>query len=177
VSCPSLAAAQSPRRSGAECGSSHVTETTFSTMKDLLDLRYISAPMVNQSDLPFRLLVHQYGASLTYTQMLNPTLLLDNKDYLDFHLRDLRMSKALGLPVVVQLCGNDTETIVKGARSVAGWCDGIGTALTVVHPSVRPMSVQDCSRSEPWVPAGARPSRPLWCLPSRRQRLASGAGH
>jgi tRNA-dihydrouridine synthase 1 len=101
-------------------------------MNDLPDLRYISAPMVNQSDLPFRLLVHQHGASLTYTQMLNPASLLGDKDYHDFHVRDLQISKALRLPVVVQVCGNDIETIVKGAKTVAGWCDGIGNVTWAV---------------------------------------------
>ena len=36
---------------------------------NLPDISYIAAPMVNQSDLPFRILVRRYGASLVYTQM------------------------------------------------------------------------------------------------------------
>lgn len=31
-------------------------------------LALIAAPMVNQSDLPFRILVRKYGASLAFTQ-------------------------------------------------------------------------------------------------------------
>lgn len=94
------------------------------------DLRYISAPMINQSDLPFRLLVHEYGATLTYTQMLHPSLLLNDKDYREFHTRDLQMSKSLGLPVVAQVCGNDAEIVVQGARTVAGWCDALGACMS-----------------------------------------------
>lgn len=32
------------------------------------ELALIAAPMVNQSDLPFRLLVRKYGGSLAFTQ-------------------------------------------------------------------------------------------------------------
>lgn len=91
-------------------------------------LNYIAAPMVNQSDLPFRLLVRKYGATLAYTQMLLPEKLLNDQDYLEFHLRDLSHSSAEGLdrPVVVQLCGDDPEMIVKAGRKIQGYCDGIG---------------------------------------------------
>jgi tRNA-dihydrouridine synthase len=36
-------------------------------------LALIAAPMVNQSDLPFRILVRKYGASLAYTQVCSHT--------------------------------------------------------------------------------------------------------
>ncbi|KDQ58422.1 hypothetical protein JAAARDRAFT_176349 [Jaapia argillacea MUCL 33604] len=96
-----------------------------------MDLSYISAPMINQSDLPFRLLVRQYGTTLTYTQMLHPERLLEDKDYLDFHLRDLEIASRLGegRPVVVQVCGNDPEVVVRGARKVVGLCDAIDLNL------------------------------------------------
>ncbi|KAF9233416.1 FMN-linked oxidoreductase [Melanogaster broomeanus] len=86
------------------------------------DLTYISAPMVNQSDGPFRLLTRRYGATLAYTQMLDPHKLLNDLDYLEFHLRDLQRSHpdldAYTRPVVVQLCGNDPDIVVKAARQV-----------------------------------------------------------
>lgn len=94
------------------------------------DLTYISAPMVNQSDAPFRLLTRRYGATLTYTQMLDPHRLLNDLDYLHYHIRDLQSTHpdwdAYRHPVVVQLCGNDPEVIVSAARQVQPYCDGIG---------------------------------------------------
>ncbi|KIJ11169.1 hypothetical protein PAXINDRAFT_171866 [Paxillus involutus ATCC 200175] len=97
------------------------------------DLTYISAPMVNQSDAPFRLLTRRYGATLTYTQMLDPHKLLNDHDYLEFHLRDLQSTHPgwdpCARPVVVQLCGNDPETVVKAARQVQTYCDGIDLNL------------------------------------------------
>ena len=103
----------------------------FLTLPDSLSL--ITAPMINQSDLPFRTLTRKHGATLTYTQMLEPHKLLNDRDYLDFHLRDLQFCRdvhdnleILGRPVVVQLCGNDPEVVVKAARTVQGLCDAIG---------------------------------------------------
>ncbi|KAG9313466.1 FMN-linked oxidoreductase [Chiua virens] len=97
------------------------------------DLTFISAPMVNQSDAPFRLLTRRYGATLTYTQMLDSHRLLDDDDYLAHHLRDLQSTHpnwdAYTRPVVVQLCGNDPEMVVNAARRVQGYCDGIDLNL------------------------------------------------
>ena len=89
------------------------------------DLTHVAAPMVDQSDLPFRALVMAHGATLAYTQMLYPARLLSDPEYLAFHRRDLSLSPR---PVVVQLCGNDPETILLGARTIADLCDGIGAS-------------------------------------------------
>lgn len=79
--------------------------------------------MVNQSDAPFRILTHRYGATLSYTQMLWPSRLLNEQDYLEFHLRDLQAGPR---PVVVQLVGNDAEILVRASKNIQGSCDGIG---------------------------------------------------
>lgn len=86
--------------------------------------------MVNQSDLPFRVLVRKYGATLAYTQMLVPDRLLSDQQYLDYHRRDLSLAgDDMGRPVVVQLCGNDPETLVQAGRKLQGYCDGIGVQI------------------------------------------------
>lgn len=77
--------------------------------------------MVNQSDLPFRMLVRKYGATLAYTQMLHPEKLLNDRDYLEINRRCLTDKS-----VVVQLCGNDPETVVQGGKKLQDLCDGIG---------------------------------------------------
>ncbi|EIW78459.1 FMN-linked oxidoreductase [Coniophora puteana RWD-64-598 SS2] len=118
-------------------------------MVEVEDLRYIAAPMVNQSDFPFRQLTRRYGATLAYTQMLAPERLINDQDYLETHLRDLwekhvqeearshmhashrvcAQTTRNAPPVVVQLCGNDPETIVRAARTVQQHCDGIDLNL------------------------------------------------
>jgi tRNA-dihydrouridine synthase 1 len=90
-------------------------------------LSFIAAPMVNQSDLPFRLLVRKYGATMAYTQMLIPDKLLNDQEYLELHQRDLVSSTGgLERPVVVQLCGNDPEVVVRAGKKLQMYCDGIG---------------------------------------------------
>ncbi|KAF8205446.1 FMN-linked oxidoreductase [Mycena galopus ATCC 62051] len=93
-------------------------------------LSRIAAPMVNQSDLPFRTLVQRYGATLAYTQMLKPDLILNDQEYLEFHLRDLTMNPSCPeRPVVVQLCGNDPESVVQAGRKLQTYCEGIDLNL------------------------------------------------
>lgn len=90
----------------------------------LPDLTYIAAPMINQSDLPFRLLTRSHGATLAYTQMLIPERILNDQEYLEFHQRELGMHGER--PVVAQVCGNEVESVVQAARKMVGLCDGVG---------------------------------------------------
>jgi tRNA-dihydrouridine synthase 1 len=96
----------------------------------LPDLTYIAAPMIKQSDAPFRLLTQRHGVTLAYTQMLDPHKLLGDRDYLEFHLRDLTAGRdarsETDEPVVVQLCGNDPEIIVQAGKKIQDLCSGIG---------------------------------------------------
>jgi len=94
-----------------------------------INLQFVAAPMVNQSDLPFRLLVRRYGATSSYTQMYIPERLLNDREYLDYHLRDLTSCSedpSFHRPVVAQLCGNDPDIIVQAGRKLQGYCDAIG---------------------------------------------------
>lgn len=92
--------------------------------------------MINQSDFPFRLLTRKYNATLTFTQMLHPQRLSFDRDYLEFHLRDLDFTRKVDLasPVVVQLCGNDPQTVVEAGRKVQAFCDGIGEHASIRTP-------------------------------------------
>lgn len=92
-------------------------------MGSQLPLYSIAAPMVDQSDAPFRILTHRYGATLAYTQMLMPQRLLDDQEYLEYHLRDLQAGVR---PVVVQLVGNEPDILVRASRKIQAICDGIG---------------------------------------------------
>lgn len=91
-------------------------------------LKFIAAPMVGQSDLPFRVLTRKNNATLAYTQMLMSTKLLSDQEYLETHLKDLStVVSGLENPVVAQLCGNDPDAIVQAGRKLQNYCQGIGT--------------------------------------------------
>ncbi|KAF9450623.1 FMN-linked oxidoreductase [Macrolepiota fuliginosa MF-IS2] len=95
-----------------------------------IHLKFVAAPMVGQSDLPFRLLSCKHGATLAYTQMLMPNRLLDEQEYLEQQLKDLStVAHGIDQPVVVQLCGNDPDTIVKAGRKLQNHCQGIDLNL------------------------------------------------
>ncbi|KAI0628452.1 FMN-linked oxidoreductase [Trametes polyzona] len=91
--------------------------------------------MVNQSDLPFRVLVRRYNTSLVYTQMLLPERLLNDQDYLEFHTKGLR--EAPDTPVVVQLCGNDPEVVLNAAKKVVDKADAIDLNLGCPQETAR----------------------------------------
>lgn len=139
------------------------------------NLRYITAPMVGQSDLPFRVLCRMHGATLSCTQMLMPDKLLNEQDYLEYHLKDLKTATDLGLeqPVVVQLCGNDPESIVKAGRILQNHCQGIGNIWLLNQYIQRLNTNLWAIRFESWVSTKARSGRTFWCLLAGTEWLAS----
>eukprot|EP00908_Phaeocystis_cordata_P012809 Transcript_23802.p2 GENE.Transcript_23802~~Transcript_23802.p2 ORF type:complete len:578 (-),score=227.81 Transcript_23802:2292-3806(-) len=83
--------------------------------------RMVLAPMVNQSELAFRLLARHYGATLTYTPMLHSTLFASSQEYrldnFDAHAQDR--------PLVTQFCGDDPATLLAAAALAQGECDAV----------------------------------------------------
>lgn len=146
------------------------------TLEMIPDLTFISAPMVNQSDAPFRLLTRRYGATLTYTQMLDSHRLINDIDYLHYHLQDLQSTHSdwdgCTRPVVVQLCGNDPEVAVSAARRVQSYCDGIGGQR--ICPTIASHSFAKYLRLEPRMSPGTCTSRSLWRVFAHEEGLAIG---
>ena len=86
------------------------------------DKALVVAPMVDQSDLPFRLLCRRYGANLCYTPMIHSKLVLSSPAY---------RAKFTGTwidadrPLIAQLCGSDPGAMLEAARLVEPYVDGI----------------------------------------------------
>ena len=88
------------------------------------DKALVVAPMVDQSDLPFRLLCRRYGANLAFTPMIHARLLVNSQPY---------RKKFLGTwlphhqdrPLIAQICGSDPETVLQAARYLEPHVDGI----------------------------------------------------
>jgi len=61
--------------------------------------------------------------------MLRPARLLSDPDYLAFHRRALELGRPSAGPVVIQVCGNDQDVIVRGAKTLVDLCDGVDLNL------------------------------------------------
>jgi tRNA-dihydrouridine synthase 1 len=87
------------------------------------DRALVVAPMVDQSDLPFRLLCRRYGSNLCFTPMVHARLVTESVMY---------RKKFLGTwlagqdrPLIAQLCGSDPATMLAAARELEPHVDGI----------------------------------------------------
>jgi tRNA-dihydrouridine synthase 1 len=88
----------------------------------------VVAPMVDQSDLPFRVLCRKYGANLCYTPMIHARMFVNNEQgYRNKFWK--KVVEANGdhhdRPLVVQFAGGDPSILAKAAKIVQGRCDAI----------------------------------------------------
>ncbi|CDS00818.1 hypothetical protein, partial [Sporisorium scitamineum] len=116
----------------------------------------VVAPMVDQSELPWRILSRRYGSDLVYTPMINAKLFVDenskkkkvkyqevnfNKEHGEEGSTDpiaaLLSSEGEGegsstdsdRPLFVQFCSNDPATLLKAAQVVQDRCDAVDLNL------------------------------------------------
>jgi tRNA-dihydrouridine synthase 1 len=81
------------------------------------------APMVDQSDLPFRLQCRKYGSNLCFTPMVHAKLFTQSPEYRKkFQLENIPPEDR---PLIAQVCGGDPETVLQAALLLEPYCDGI----------------------------------------------------
>jgi hypothetical protein len=66
----------------------------------------VVAPMVDQSDLPFRLLCRKHGANLAFTPMIHARLFCETPSYEE---KFWKTPPAQDRPLVAQFCGGDPQ--------------------------------------------------------------------
>lgn len=116
--------------------------------------RRVVAPMVDQSELAWRILSRRYGSDLVYTPMINAKLFADENSKkkkvkyqeVNFNREHAEegasspiasllsnegegSSKDTDRPLFVQFCSNDPETLLKAAKVVEDRCDAVDLNL------------------------------------------------
>lgn len=84
----------------------------------------ICAPMVNQSELAFRLLVHRYDCDVAYTPMLHAEVFCRDAKYRAEYMaqpKDPREDR----PLIAQFCANDPNILLKAATYVQHQVDAV----------------------------------------------------
>lgn len=83
--------------------------------------KYVTAPMVDASELPFRMMTRSYGAQLAYTPMINSKVFSTCKTY-----RKENFYTSLGDdPLIAQFCGDSSEMLVDSAKYIQDKVSGI----------------------------------------------------
>nr|GEX65205.1 tRNA-dihydrouridine(16/17) synthase [NAD(P)(+)]-like [Tanacetum cinerariifolium] len=100
-------------------------EKAWAHWKSLGEPKLIVAPMVDNSELPFRLLCRRYGATAAYTPMLHSRIFTENEKYRSQEFTTCKEDR----PLFVQFCANDPDTLLEAARRVEDYCDYVDINL------------------------------------------------
>ncbi|CAJ1942877.1 unnamed protein product [Sphenostylis stenocarpa] len=87
--------------------------------------RFIVAPMVDNSELPFRMLCRKYGAQGAYTPMLHSRIFSETEKYRNEEFTTCKEDR----PLFVQFCANDPDVLLEAARKVEPHCDYVDINL------------------------------------------------
>lgn len=92
--------------------------------------KWICSPMVDQSERAFRMLCRRYGVGLAYTPMIHAEPFAVDDDYRrtyfdGWEAADYGGSKDADRPLIAQLGGDDPQTMLRAARLLEPYVDGI----------------------------------------------------
>ncbi|URE26040.1 Dihydrouridine synthase (Dus) [Musa troglodytarum] len=87
--------------------------------------KLVVAPMVDNSELPFRMLCRKYGAEAAYTPMLHSRIFSENEKYRSMEFTTCKEDR----PLFVQFCANDPDVLLESAKMVEPYCDYVDINL------------------------------------------------
>lgn len=88
--------------------------------------RHVCAPMVDQSELAFRMLTRKYKTDLTFTPMIHSVVFTTQDKYREKWLNDI---SPLDRPLFVQFCGHDPEILLAAGKLVENKCESVDINL------------------------------------------------
>lgn len=87
--------------------------------------KFILAPMVDHSELPWRMLSREYGCQAAFTPMFHAANFASQKKYRQKNFSTCPEDR----PLIVQFCANNADILVAAAKHVETSCDGIDINL------------------------------------------------
>lgn len=105
--------------------SSPSVKAGWELFKKMNSPKFVMAPMVDASELPFRMLGRKYGADLCYTPMMHSAKFTESVKYRKENFTTCKEDR----PLIAQFCGNDPDTIIEAAKYVQHECDAIDLNL------------------------------------------------
>lgn len=87
--------------------------------------RHVVAPMVDQSELAYRMLCRGFGAQLCYTPMIHSRCFVEDANYRERIFDTCPEDR----PLIVQFCGDNPDTLLAAARLVQDRCDAVDLNL------------------------------------------------
>ncbi|CAN4092823.1 unnamed protein product [Withania somnifera] len=100
-------------------------ERAWAHWKKIAEPKLIVAPMVDNSELPFRMLCRKYGAEAAYTPMLHSRIFSENEKYRSLEFTTCKEDR----PLFIQFCANDPDVLLEAARKVEPYCDYVDINL------------------------------------------------